>query len=807
MKNYKKVTALLIVIMLLFNINVPKQNIDINNSLLNEQATTSTDDGIMTVADPIGIVTSDFNTLKQYLELNDGNEYHMHLQNSITVTETIQVYGTKEIYLFDYSLTNAPTSLGESNEIIHINSGATLTVRNGTFNGSNITTTSSNNITSNGTLNVYGSTFINSAQGIHISTGGVLNFYSGTIKNNSSMGIGAYGTVNIKGGSITGAGQGIHINGGKLTITAGNIYSNTNGVYIKNGGTATISGGSIYSNTANGVYLDSGTFTASGGTLYSNTNNNIYGNTSTTVNISGATVKDCSYGIYTKGTLNISSGTISGNTVGAHVNSGGTAKITGGSIYSNTEGITITSSTVTMSNGNIYSNVHGLVLYGTTGTMSGGSIYNSSVNGVVVNNTSTFTLSAGSIYGCSTNGIKNYSGSTTNIKGGSIYSNSRGILNNGTLSVTAGTFKTNTATDGSAIYQNGTCTITGGTFESDQNIYLVDSEKYVSTNTSYPSFTIKPNEYTRNRVIVKTSGSSYASTEISNVALYPSTNWYTRVSGSNIVLWNKSKVTAKYQDSEGNTLADSVVTEDWVEASYTTSAKTIDGYVLTDTPNNATGEYTDSEIEVIYVYELESSQVEVVYINQETGEVLEKVTIEGAIGSDYTTQAREISGYELVVTPENASGTITEKVITVTYEYLPINGSISVTEVDKIDNTKLLSGSTIRLEKLDSDGNIDDTFTALEYVTDENGIVEYTQLQIGNYRLTQIVAPTGYQLKETYTDIELTLENRDIDIIWKNIQKIELPKTGSINNTMVICTIGIIIIILSISINKKKKEI
>ena len=66
-----------------------------------------------------------------------------------------------------------------------------------------------------------------------------------------------------------------------------------------------------------------------------------------------------------------------------------------------------------------------------------------------------------------------------------------------------------------------------------------------------------------------------------------------------------SNVTVHYQDQDGNAIADDVVlAPGLVGEHYATTAPEIPGYVLTTTPENATGTYGDAAIDVTYVYAL-----------------------------------------------------------------------------------------------------------------------------------------------------------------------------------------------------------
>ncbi|MBC1489723.1 MucBP domain-containing protein [Listeria sp. FSL L7-1485] len=62
-------------------------------------------------------------------------------------------------------------------------------------------------------------------------------------------------------------------------------------------------------------------------------------------------------------------------------------------------------------------------------------------------------------------------------------------------------------------------------------------------------------------------------------------------------------VSVKYVDADGNELAAAETLSGNVDESYTSEAKTIDGWTLKETPANATGTFTDQAQTVTYVYE------------------------------------------------------------------------------------------------------------------------------------------------------------------------------------------------------------
>ena len=133
-----------------------------------------------------------------------------------------------------------------------------------------------------------------------------------------------------------------------------------------------------------------------------------------------------------------------------------------------------------------------------------------------------------------------------------------------------------------------------------------------------------------------------------------------------------STVTANYVDDKGNTIADSVVTTGVVGSAYTTNAKIIDGYLLTEMPTNASGNYTKEAITVTYVYTKANAQTSLVivkYVDESGNEIASSNTLTGKVGDAYTTSAKTISGYTLKTTPANANGTYATNTITVTYVY------------------------------------------------------------------------------------------------------------------------------------------
>ena len=101
---------------------------------------------------------------------------------------------------------------------------------------------------------------------------------------------------------------------------------------------------------------------------------------------------------------------------------------------------------------------------------------------------------------------------------------------------------------------------------------------------------------------------------------------------------------------------------------YITEAAKVEGYNLVETPTNAIGKYREALTEVIYYYE-KLGNVITHFLNTNGEEVADSDTQSGVVGSDYTTEPAEVEGYELVGTPQNATGTYAKEDTHVYYIY------------------------------------------------------------------------------------------------------------------------------------------
>ncbi|MFA1823016.1 MucBP domain-containing protein, partial [Virgibacillus oceani] len=116
----------------------------------------------------------------------------------------------------------------------------------------------------------------------------------------------------------------------------------------------------------------------------------------------------------------------------------------------------------------------------------------------------------------------------------------------------------------------------------------------------------------------------------------------------------------------------------------------IDGYELIEMPENATGEFTEEPQTVTYVYapvdEGDAAPVTVEHVDEEGNQLAPSEDLTGNVGEPYESQPEEISGYELIETPENATGEFTEEPQTVTYVYAPVDeGDAAPVTVEHVD--------------------------------------------------------------------------------------------------------------------------
>ena len=154
-----------------------------------------------------------------------------------------------------------------------------------------------------------------------------------------------------------------------------------------------------------------------------------------------------------------------------------------------------------------------------------------------------------------------------------------------------------------------------------------------------------------------------------------------------------STVTVHYQDTQGNTIADDQVLYGDVGGDYTTQQQDIDGYTFQEIQGNATGQFTDKDQEVTYIYAqdpAEQGTVTVHYVDDQGNTIAPDEVLTQDVGSDYTTEQKEIDGYTFKDVTGNPTGTVTAEAQEVTYVYTQDpaeQGTVTVHYVDDQGNT------------------------------------------------------------------------------------------------------------------------
>lgn len=250
------------------------------------------------------------------------------------------------------------------------------------------------------------------------------------------------------------------------------------------------------------------------------------------------------------------------------------------------------------------------------------------------------------------------------------------------------------------------------------------------------------------------------------------------------------------------------------DSGYKISSITVNGTAIEFTANDD-GTYTldkftsmTEDKHIVVKYEKKDTSIIVKHQTEDGTDLVEPETVTGKIGDSYETEPKDFDEYELKTTPDNSTGTMTEEQIEVIYVYSKVKGSIKVTKVDNSNTTKVLSGATFKLEKLDANGNVDDTFTAVEKTTTDTGIVEFSDLTVGTYTITETKAPEGYSLNKESTEVSVTKANKDVNVTIKDKEKLELPETGMKDYTIILVCIGTALILTTSGVmiyNKNKK--
>ena len=181
-------------------------------------------------------------------------------------------------------------------------------------------------------------------------------------------------------------------------------------------------------------------------------------------------------------------------------------------------------------------------------------------------------------------------------------------------------------------------------------------------------------------------GNDYTTTKINNIENYTFvsnteniTGQYTKDTIDVYYYYQKQSgdVIAIYVDAiTGEKIADDYTDHGYVDVTYNTPEKEISGYELVRVEGQTSGNFKNGEtIEVTYYYK-ESDKIGHVIIKyqDEDGNALtEDIPKQGIVGQEYSSEAKNFPGYQLVTIPELANSTYTEESvetpIIVIYQY------------------------------------------------------------------------------------------------------------------------------------------
>ncbi len=163
----------------------------------------------------------------------------------------------------------------------------------------------------------------------------------------------------------------------------------------------------------------------------------------------------------------------------------------------------------------------------------------------------------------------------------------------------------------------------------------------------------------------------------------------------------QSTITVRYMDEEGNQLIDPITKTDIVGKEYSTEQKTFDGYQFEKLTGNASGVFTESDQEIVYVYKkivtppVKQSTITVRYMDEEGNQLIDPITKTDIVGKEYSTEQKTFDGYQFEKLTGNASGVFTESDQEIVYVYKKIDvlKEENKGQINKTSNTEFKEAS------------------------------------------------------------------------------------------------------------------
>ena len=130
-------------------------------------------------------------------------------------------------------------------------------------------------------------------------------------------------------------------------------------------------------------------------------------------------------------------------------------------------------------------------------------------------------------------------------------------------------------------------------------------------------------------------------------------------------------------------------------------------------------------------------------------------------GSYTVTEVSAPPGYELSGESKDVTINSNGQTIELTFENTKILGKINILKVDSADEDIKLIGAVFEIK--DSEGTVVDTIT-----TDENGVGTSKELPYGSYTVTEVTAPSGYELSEESKNVTIDSNGETIELTFEN---------------------------------------
>ncbi|EEJ0016091.1 MucBP domain-containing protein [Listeria innocua] len=223
-----------------------------------------------------------------------------------------------------------------------------------------------------------------------------------------------------------------------------------------------------------------------------------------------------------------------------------------------------------------------------------------------------------------------------------------------------------------------------------------------------------------------------------------------------------ANITVKYEDESGNKLAENSILTGNVGEEYSSSAKEILGYTLTEMPSNAQGEFSLEEQTVTYIYSknpVPAKDITVQYTDEDGIELAPTETLSGNVDENYVTTAKTFTGYELIETPSNAEGKFSENAQTVTYVYRAIKAEPILAKEVTVNYQDELGAKISETEVLT--GEIGETYTTVAKTIDGYTLIKSPTNANGIFNENPQTVTYVYQLQNSPIAANITVKHLD----------------------------------------------